>query len=175
MKPLVMIALLITCQGLAGCERFREPEIFLIPENYRSEVYIIYDQPCSAAVEYEGNRRVYRIPENGILLTEFKYDRGTMNQQYFLVDSTGKRKKLFVLRHDDNPRLTKNPRQPMPDEVVIGNGGSGGRMEKDILFQKFRVIHYDRDNDTKAEFRKEWARDSTMKVLLENCRKSQEH
>ncbi len=53
-----------------------EPEIFLIPKNYRGFVYISYNHKCGTPIKYEEDSRVYEIPNDGVLLTQFKDEQG---------------------------------------------------------------------------------------------------
>ena len=47
------------------------PERYLIPKDFRGVVYVVSDQENGTEKEYEGIHRVYRIPESGILFTQF--------------------------------------------------------------------------------------------------------
>ncbi|MCB9351091.1 MAG: hypothetical protein H6573_26840 [Lewinellaceae bacterium] len=68
-----------------------ERETFLFPENFRGAVYVVYGQKNGEPKAYEKNRRLYQIPDNGILFTQFKAEYGRTDQDYFFVDRAGKR------------------------------------------------------------------------------------
>ena len=53
-----------------------ESEIYLLPNNYRGIIYIIFDQKNGAPKQYENGSRVYVIPRNGILKTQFRFNKG---------------------------------------------------------------------------------------------------
>ena len=72
-----------------------EKESFLFPENFRGAVYVIYDQKNGEPKVYENNRRLYKIPDNGILFTQFKAEYGRIDHRYFFVDGNGKRKEVL--------------------------------------------------------------------------------
>ncbi len=47
-----------------------QPEVYLIPEGYVGRVLIVYGQPNGRPFEYDGEARLFRIPENGVLLVQ---------------------------------------------------------------------------------------------------------
>ena len=71
-----------------------EPETILIPENYRGEVIIVFDRKNGLPIEYEKKERIYRIPETGILFTQFSYNPGVIDQEYYFIDPNGKRTEI---------------------------------------------------------------------------------
>ncbi|NEN23079.1 hypothetical protein G3O08_06150 [Cryomorpha ignava] len=108
------------------------PERYLIPEDFRGVVYVIFDQENGKEKEYEGIHRVYRIPENGILFTKFSQNDDVYTfQEFFFVDSNGIRKELGELdnRHFNGPN-TINPRatEPPRDSLVVFNERTTGRI-----------------------------------------------
>lgn len=108
-----------------------DKELFLIPDGYRGNVIVIYNQKDGIKEEYEGGRRVYRIPKTGVLFSQFKDEEGIINQEYYYVSVDGKRRKLGVLdSRDFNEEWTteKNPKEPSRDSLAIFNPGSTGTM-----------------------------------------------
>tara|TARA_B100000809_G_scaffold190880_1_gene189531 strand:- start:438 stop:1118 length:681 start_codon:yes stop_codon:yes gene_type:complete len=108
------------------------PERYLIPEDFRGVVYVIFDQENGKEKEYEGIHRVYRIPANGILFTKFSQNDDVYTfQEFFFVDSNSIRKKLGELdnRHFNGPN-TINPRatEPPRDSLVVFNERTTGRI-----------------------------------------------
>ena len=71
-----------------------EKETFLFPENLRGAVYIIYDQKNGEPKVYENNRRLYQIPDNGILFTQFKPNTEELTTDIFLLTAMVKEQKL---------------------------------------------------------------------------------
>lgn len=72
-------------------------DTFLIPKNFRGTVYVFYDQINGVEKEYEGSRRIYRIPKDGILLTKFHLKGGIIDlsaSRFYLVDERDNRKEL---------------------------------------------------------------------------------
>jgi hypothetical protein len=83
----------ITCAS-----RSAEQTTFLIPKNFQGNVLIIFNQKDGGPAEYEGESRIYRIPESGVLRTQFEPSYGISKMdEFYLVDSLGDRKKLEYL------------------------------------------------------------------------------
>ncbi|MFC5874586.1 DUF6843 domain-containing protein [Chryseobacterium arachidis] len=96
MKTAISLVLFILI--LNSCRGSRpEPEIYLIPTSYRGKVNVIFNQAKGQEIMYEGDKRVYRIPENGILLTKAKPEYGFIRHEYHFVDSSGKRTLIKIL------------------------------------------------------------------------------
>jgi len=108
--------------GFSILNAFEQPETFLIPEDFKGVVYIIYDDQIGEPKEFEGFRRVYRIPETGVLFTNFKQTQGIHNRKFYYVSKTGKRNELGILdyRHY-NESYTINPRptEPPKDSLAV--------------------------------------------------------
>src|SRR5262245_15069626 len=61
----------IALATLTSCSRNpAEPEVHLIPAGYVGEVTIVFHIASGEIPAREGAARLYRIPENGILLTQ---------------------------------------------------------------------------------------------------------
>lgn len=71
-----------------------EPETFLIPQNFRGKIVIFYEESCGQKPVYENGRRIYRFPESGILITNYKKTKGILDQEFYFVDEYGKRIKI---------------------------------------------------------------------------------
>ncbi len=99
MRRILVFIILISC--FTNCAQKAEDSIRLIPEGYVGPVLIIFNQEDGEPVEYEGDKRMYRIPKNGILKTQFKPNFGVQNIRFFYVDAKNKREEIqFVLVHD---------------------------------------------------------------------------
>jgi hypothetical protein len=144
----LLLALLMSL--LVGCADRAEPETFLIEKGYRGKINVIFNQPNGQAEKYENGHRIYEIPRNGILLTRFKDDYGLIDQQYFLVDASGKRealKELDVRSFNEEWTTTKNSIEPSRDEFGVffaGRVGVYGNSDdpKSLRFREFFVSAY---------------------------------
>jgi len=141
---------------LASCEHYCEPEIFLIPENYKGTIYIIYNQKDGVDKEYENGKRVYRIPSNGILLTKFRDEYGIINQEYYYLTKDNTRRRLTIMdTRDFNEEWTlqKNPHEPSRDSLAIFNPATTGTMGDKNEEYKFQQTFIGTYNDIKKERR----------------------
>ncbi len=71
-----------------------EPEVFLIPENFRGRFVIYYQEPCGQKTLYETGKRIYEIPQDGVLITNFKENKGFMDHRFYLVNEKGDRTRI---------------------------------------------------------------------------------
>jgi hypothetical protein len=133
-----------------------EPEIFLIPNSYKGKVRIIFNQNCGEPKKYEGERRVFKIPNDGILLTQFKDEQGFINQSFYVLEN-GRRKRIEQLRvqeFNEEWTLEKNLREPSRNTLAIFEAGrtySDGSSEFFICtYNEFRKydIKYDQRFDS---------------------------
>jgi len=87
-----------------------EPATFLIPNSYRGEILIIFDQPEGKEEEYEGKSRIYRIPENGVLFTKFQYSAGVIDHEYYFIDNSGEKVEIeYRPFMDDRDKYINEP------------------------------------------------------------------
>src|SRR5882672_5664979 len=84
-----------------GCKN-PEPETYWIPDGFKGKVNVIFNQSNGLAIRYENGRRVYDIPSNGILLTRFKDEYGTIDHKYYYVDKNGNKKPLKIFQYEYN-------------------------------------------------------------------------
>ncbi len=63
---------------LSSCINQAEPEIHLIPKDYKGPVIIIFDDKKGSPEKYENGSRVYEIPQDGVLRTQFKKQQGSI-------------------------------------------------------------------------------------------------
>lgn len=62
----------------SSCFNQAEPEIHLIPKDYTGPVIIIFDDKQGVPAKYENGNRVYEIPQDGVLRTQFKKQQGSI-------------------------------------------------------------------------------------------------
>jgi hypothetical protein len=149
---------------------FATPERYLIPEDYRGSVMVIFNQKNGQKKEYEGRRRLYKIPSTGVLFTQFEDEQGWIDQDYYLVSINGQRTKLSVLDvrdfKEESTTFVKNPKELLGDSLAIFNPGTIGIIGNsghadNKVFSQLWVGTY---NDTKkGEFTREYI-DSLKRV-----------
>ena len=72
---ILVVIMLAGCGKPDECER----EIYYLPEAFKGNVIVFFDQEDGAPVEYKGDARVYHIPESGYLKSQFPKNGGCMN------------------------------------------------------------------------------------------------
>ena len=151
-----------------------EKEIYLIPSSFEGNFRVIYGERCGEKPSYENGRRVMKIPVNGILIIQPKFQSGLVNNEYYLVDSNGKRTKLNELL-DYKERLTKSP------GVLMGGSGSiipDGSFSSDsplaIHYTDFTLYNKDTASiDDRQYTLMERKFDSLTNVLVDKCRQTE--
>lgn len=110
-----------------------EDVIFVIPEGYTGYVVIIYDQENGVPEKYENGKRVYEVPENGVLKTQFKANYGTSHYPEFYYGNIGNNE--IPYKPDIKNVSTKD---------VNAFGGSVGKANKDLAGTEFVSfsLHY---------------------------------
>ena len=148
-------------QIISSCGQKAEPETYLIPSNYEGRVEILFNQngvPYHDTNEYgrdtvytlqkgmppkhENGRRVYEIPSDGILLTQFAPNPGFIDTKYFSVDSNGRRTPLEVYKLDHSKRDTAEYVVSDKNKKGIFGDGVTGSYGMHVPFQFFTVCSY---------------------------------
>ncbi len=81
---------------LTGCFDNATPETYIIPDGYQGRILIVYDQAKGRDEEFIGNRRVYRIDSNGMLVTKFKSEDGIIDEEYYYQEADGLKKRIGI-------------------------------------------------------------------------------
>jgi hypothetical protein len=111
------------------------PEVFLIPENYRGRVNIIFKKGSGIKLEKTKEGLVYEIPNDGILILDKDQKYGFINHKYYLVNQSGERTELPQMDVQDFNKewtLEKNPNEPPRDKLGVFHWGRTGSLGKKI-------------------------------------------
>jgi len=86
---------------LFSCQQNSEKEIFILPYNYEGVVIILFNEKNGAKVVYKDDYRLYQIPNNGVLKTQFTPNDGILlnpnkNSVFYQQDSLGHLEQLKV-------------------------------------------------------------------------------
>jgi hypothetical protein len=104
-------------------------QVFVLPPSYVGPVVIVFDDHMGTATEFQGKKRVYRIPETGVLVTQFSTVRGIVDNEY-IYEAPGQPAKRLEYAED-------LPTAVPQDTMVYGGGvSSGGRR----LDQKGNIV-----------------------------------
>lgn len=71
-------------------------ETFLIPSGFEGRINVVFNQPNSNPISVENDRRIYKIPTDGILITSSKLETGILDQEYYYVDNKGNKEKIDI-------------------------------------------------------------------------------
>ena len=161
------------------------PEIFLISENYRGRVNIVYKKGCGINLEKSKEGLVYKIPNDGILILDKEQKYGFIEHTYYLIDQNGVRTelpKMDVRDFNEEWTLEKNPKEPPRDKLGVfhwGRTGSMGRMidengevsNQDDLYtySEFYVSTYS-DLSDRFDFKYERKFDSIRDSKIKQCK-----
>ena len=173
---LVCILIPIGFVGISFYQSFAPKETYLIQDDFVGEFRVIYSEECGIEPTNEKGRRILIIPDNGILIVRPKFKAGWVNNEYYLVDKKGNRKKLNEL-FNYKERLTKSPgvlmggSGSMTGEMPDGNSSSESPLA--IHFTDFTVFNKDTTiRSDKESFKFHQRFDSLTTALVEVCRKN---
>jgi hypothetical protein len=175
--PLILIVVVIAlfCFSFLGSYLTRpEKETYLIPDNFEGQFRIIYGEKCGINPAYENGRRVLQVPDNGVLIIQPKFESGTIDYEYYLVDKNGKRQKINML-WEYNQRTIKSPGVLLGGSGSIGgampDGGSSSESPLAIHFTDFTVYNKDTTTrDERVEYKFQQRFDSLTNALVNECR-----
>lgn len=95
---IINIAILFIC--ITSCAQFENVE-WNIPNGYEGPVFLFYGVPGGEQSVYVRDRRMYEIPEDGMLLTDYMPDKGMrVKDRYFYEMANGQRVELSYLPLD---------------------------------------------------------------------------
>lgn len=83
-----------------GCKRIGEPEVILLPKNFSGSIIIFFNHEKGNSEKFEGGKRIFEIPKNGVLRTKFIYldDWAELPEFYYeKIDVRNKLKTHFKL------------------------------------------------------------------------------
>lgn len=125
-KTIGVMTLLAAGTTLGACGPTADGEIHLLPEAYVGPVVIVYDQADGAPPERNADGwRVYRIPADGILYTQFGTNYGTYpGPPKYYRDRKGERVEVDWLPRQE---VASGAHAQRTDIVSFNNSGHVGR------------------------------------------------
>jgi len=95
-------------------------QMFVLPLGYVGPVVIVFDDHMGTATEFRGTKRVYRIPDTGVLITQFSTVRGVVDNEYVYEVADSPVKHL---------EYAEDLRTAVPQDTMVYGGGvsSGSR------------------------------------------------
>ena len=116
----------IFCVSFLSCNN-PEPETYLIPQGFIGRVNVIFNQKGGAKPKYENGRRIYEIPNDGILLTQCQEEYGLIDHRYYYIGANGEKTALKIYQYDHNKDGTVKWKINNPNEIGIFNDGTTGQ------------------------------------------------
>jgi hypothetical protein len=87
-----IVALPFAALALVSAVNRAEPELHRLPEGFAGPVVILFNDSAGSPAEYDGKRRVYRIPPSGVLRTQFGRNAGMVrDRRYVHASADGSR------------------------------------------------------------------------------------
>jgi hypothetical protein len=83
----------------SSCMNQAEPETHLIPKDYKGYVIVIFDEKNGVPKKYENGSRVYEIPSDGVLRTQFRKQKGWIapgKVNYYYYDNSERQKLEYL-------------------------------------------------------------------------------
>lgn len=74
---------------LIGCKRNAVATSYYFPYGFEGEFVIVYGQKKGCPEKHEKGRRQLYIPDNGVLVTQFKFSDGFRNDLFYIQNQQG--------------------------------------------------------------------------------------
>jgi hypothetical protein len=156
-KTMKIALILLTLVSASSCFLLGDDEVFLLPRGYAGRVLVLLNQQKGEAILYgDRKQRVYEIPDDGILRTQFTPNTASHHpNKYFYVENAQKTEIPYV----------NDPRQLKSDSIQIccfsfGRGGKSPNVN-DIV-----VEYYEFYVGTKSDIEKAKSNNKTDPVDL---------
>ena len=106
---------------LLGCDT-GEQEIIIAPRNYTGYIIVIFNQDDGQPVKYAGKKRVYEIPSDGVLKTQFNINNGWSDYPEFYYETINPENRL--------PSKILSEIETLPTDTIVGFKGATGSIRK---------------------------------------------
>jgi hypothetical protein len=88
MKFVFLFNCFLLALSITSCNT-AEPATYFLPEKFEGMFTVIYSQKFGKYKEYENDRRIYRIPSSGILMTKFDFQDGNRDDLFLIKSPRG--------------------------------------------------------------------------------------
>ena len=129
----ILIIGIVFLAALYSCA-LGDDEMYLIPKGYSGRVLVFFNSQNGHPVRHENRKRVYEIPPNGVLRTQFDFNEGWTNpDEFFYYDGSGGRTPIPYVDYRD-------ARQDRVQACCLGTGGAGvAENQPHVKFAEFYV------------------------------------
>jgi len=121
---------ILTIFLIIGCN-MKENEVYILPDNYIGYVIIIFGQEEGSEKKYFNGKRIYDIPDSGILKTKFDANYGSSDFPEYYYNNT---LIPFKIDWEDFSETEINATLPTVGKYYRDNGS-----EKPVEYAKFFV------------------------------------
>ncbi|MBZ9731609.1 hypothetical protein LB467_18130 [Salegentibacter sp. JZCK2] len=114
-----------------------EQEIIIAPRDYTGYIIVIFNQEDGKPVKYEGKKRIYEIPSDGVLKTQFNSNDGWSDYPEFYYEVIDPEYKL--------PSNILTEIETLPMDTIVGFKGATGSIRKNnydderVQFAKYYI------------------------------------
>jgi len=135
MRTEIILSIILSFM-LLGCDT-GEQEVIIVPRDYTGYILVIFNQEDGNPVKYEGKKRVYEIPSDGILKTQFSINGGWSDYPEFYYEAMGSENKL--------PSNILSEIESLPTDTIVCYKGATGSIRKNnynderIRFAKYYI------------------------------------
>jgi hypothetical protein len=84
---LIGIALIFFAPLLIEQVVFIQPEMYLTSVGYQGPIIVIYNQSDGQPIKYDGKARIYEVPENGIVLSQFSFSNHPVSPTFWYANN----------------------------------------------------------------------------------------
>lgn len=160
MKKLIYLGLIVIF--LSSCFR-GEKEVFLIPEGFEGPVIVMVNESTGLPIKREEKKRIYEIPSDGVLYTQFDNQEKYINIKYFYVGLNGIKTPIdrIQIQH-----LSEIEKKKIHDSKVYWPLVYGGKGDRSFIVGKPKDLKMHLDK--LEEMKKEVFKDGTVIMHLKD-------
>ena len=154
MKKLIYLGFIVIF--FSSCFR-GEKEVFLIPEGFEGPVFVMVDESTGLPIKREEKKRIYEIPSDGVLYTQFDNQEKYIDIEYFYVSMNGAK---TPIDHIQIQHLSETEKEEILDSKVYWPLVYGGKGDRSFIVGKPKDLK--RHLDKLEEMKKEVFKDGTV-------------
>jgi hypothetical protein len=94
MRSLPLLLAVLGILSFSGCDRYRTPYRYEIPNGYKGWVFIFWERPDATELAVEQNHVIIRFPSNGAIKTSSSELDGWATDDYYWILPDGSREHL---------------------------------------------------------------------------------
>lgn len=121
MKTILIAIVFVMSMTAQSCGQDKK-EVFILPRNFTGYIVILYNQSTGSPIRLEDGKRIYEIPQNGVLITKSSDNPDWMELPEFYYEKIEKISQIsFKVDYKD-----------LPADSIVAYGGISGTANKDL-------------------------------------------